>query len=126
MHLGYVASDRLKAIAYAAADVFVLPARDETLPLVLLESMASGTPMVASDVGGVSDVVRSGVTGYLARPGDPGDLACGIGRLLEQTTLRAWMRDRCRAIAVSEYSLELQVRRYASLYRTVVKDFRAA
>lgn len=120
VHLGYVSYEPLKAAAYAAADIFVLPARDETLPLVLLESMACGTPMVACDVGGIPDLVRPEVTGFLARRGDFTELAARIAQLLEDPALRRRMRSACRAIAVAEYPIELQVRRYLAVYRDVI------
>ena len=70
LNLGYVSSDQLKAIAYCAADLFILPTRADNLPLGLLESMACGTPLVSFRVGGVPELVRPGITGYLAEPGD--------------------------------------------------------
>ncbi|MBE9012965.1 glycosyltransferase, partial [Pseudanabaenaceae cyanobacterium LEGE 13415] len=55
--LGYIQDEALKAIVYSAADLFVFPTRADNLPLVLQESLACGTPMIACDVGGVSDLV---------------------------------------------------------------------
>jgi glycosyltransferase involved in cell wall biosynthesis len=118
--LGYVRDDARKAIAYSAADLFVFPTRADNLPLVLQESMACGTPMVACDVGGVSDLVRPGVTGYLAKPEDVNNLTQGIVMLLEDEELRQSMRQQCRAIAHSEYRLELQAHRYIELYKTLL------
>jgi glycosyltransferase involved in cell wall biosynthesis len=120
VNLGYVGSDRLKAIIYSAADLFVLPTRAESLPLVLQESMACGTPLVSFRVGGVPDVVRPGITGYLAEPEDAQDFRSGIVQLLEDSSLRAWMGQQCRAIAVKEYALELQVQRYIALYQQLL------
>ncbi|MGK7874693.1 MAG: glycosyltransferase family 4 protein [Xenococcaceae cyanobacterium] len=116
LHLGYASGDRLKSIAYSAADLFIFPTRADNLPLVLQESMACGTPMVSFEVGGVPDLVRPGVTGYLAEPDNPQDLCDGIVQLLENETLRERLSQNCRAIAVEEYPLELQAKRYIELY----------
>ncbi len=118
--LGYVNEDERKAIAYSAADLFVFPTRADNLPLVLQESMACGTPMISCDVGGVSDLVRPGVTGYLAKPQDINDLTQGIVMLLEDAALRQQMKQQCRSIAVSEYQLALQAQRYLELYNTLL------
>jgi glycosyltransferase involved in cell wall biosynthesis len=123
VHLGYVSYDRLKAVAFSAADVFVLPSRAETLPLVLLESMACGTPVVSFDVGGVSDLVRPGSTGYLARPEDFMDLRDGLAQLLGDPELCRRLSERCRTVAVDEYSTKKLVQRYLALYRTTIDDF---
>jgi len=85
-----------------------------------LESMACGTPVVSFRVGGVPELVRPGITGYLAEPGDANDLANGILQLLEDEALRQAMSQQCRAIALKEYPLELQVQRYLELYRQVL------
>jgi glycosyltransferase involved in cell wall biosynthesis len=122
LNLGYVSSDRLKAIAYSAADLFIFPTRADNLPLVLQESMACGTPMVSFKVGGVLDLVRPGVTGYLAQPEDPQDFYHGIMQLIEDKNLRASMRQTCRAIALEEYPVELQGQRYIELYRQALQS----
>lgn len=117
INLGYVSSDRLKSIAYSAADLFIFPTRADNLPLVLQESMACGTPMVSFNIGGVPDLVRPDITGYLAKPEDAGDFANGIVKLLEDNNLRDRLSQNCRAIALAEYPLELQAQRYIELYR---------
>jgi glycosyltransferase involved in cell wall biosynthesis len=66
----------------AAADAFVLPSEWEGLPLALLEAMAVGTPVVATAVGGVPEVVEDGVTGFLVPPGDSLALGAAVVRLL--------------------------------------------
>ena len=120
INLGYIDSDRLKSIAYSAADLFIFPTRADNLPLVLQESMACGTPMVSFNVGGVPDLVRPNITGYLAKPEDPEDFANGIVQLLEDNDLRDRLSQNCRAIALSEYSLELQAQRYIELYHQLL------
>ncbi|MBO3457604.1 glycosyltransferase family 4 protein [Aetokthonos hydrillicola] len=121
INLGYVSGDRLKSVAYSAADFFVFPTRADNLPLVLQESMACGTPMVSFKVGGVPDLVRPGVTGYLATPENVDDLCNGIIELWENDTLRQLMGQNCRQIALAESSLEIQAQRYTELYRQTLK-----
>jgi glycosyltransferase involved in cell wall biosynthesis len=120
INLGYISSDRLKSIAYSAADLFIFPTRADNLPLVLQESMACGTPMVSFDIGGVPDLVRPMVTGYLAKSEDAEDFCNGIVTLLEDDQLRQTMSVNCRAIAITEYSLELQAERYIKLYKQIL------
>lgn len=122
LNLGYVSSDRLKSIAYSAADLFIFPTRADNLPLVLQESMACGTPMVSFKVGGVPDLVRPGITGYLATPEDVKDFCNGIVQLLEDQSLRSRMGQQCRAITLDEYPLQLQAKRYVKLYRQILQN----
>jgi glycosyltransferase involved in cell wall biosynthesis len=121
INLGYISEDNAKATVYSAADLFLFPTRADNLPLVLQESMACGTPMVSFRIGGVPDLVRPGVTGYLALPEDARDFSNGIVQLLEDTDLRSCMRQNCRKIAFEEYSLEQQAQRYIELYRKVLQ-----
>ena len=122
LQLGYASGDRLKSIAYSAADLFLFPTRADNLPLVLQESMACGTPMVSFKIGGVPDLVRPGITGYLAEPENPKDFCNGIVQLLEDEALRLHMGNNGRAIAVAEYLLELQAQRYLKLYRNTLSS----
>ena len=120
MHLGYISSDRLKAIAYSAADLFLFPTRADNLPLVLQESMACGTPMVSFRIGGVPDLVRPGITGFLAPPEDTDQFCRSIVELLADDATRQQMKKNCRHIALEEYTLELQAKRYKQLYQQVL------
>jgi glycosyltransferase involved in cell wall biosynthesis len=122
LSLGYVDSDRLKSIAYSAADLLLFPTRADNLPLVLQESMACGTPMVSFNVGGVPDLVRPNETGYLAQAEDAQDFCQGVVQLLEDRELREKMSKNCRAIALEEYPLELQAKRYIELYQQVLAN----
>lgn len=122
IYLGHISNDRLKAIAYSAADLFLLPTRADNLPLVLQESLACGTPMISFKIGGVPDLVRPGITGYLAAPNDAADLSRGILELLEDQNLRDQMRQNCRAIALDEYPLQQQADRYIELYRNALNN----
>ena len=83
-----------------------------------------GLPWFPFRVGGIPELVRPGITGYLAEPGDANDLSNGIIQLLEDEALRHDMSQRCRAIALKEYPLELQVQRYLELYSQVLANAR--
>ncbi len=120
LHLGYSNSDRLLALAYSAADVFVIPSLQDNLPNTVLESMACGTPVVGYDIGGVPDMVRPRVTGLLAEVNNVVSLRVAIEELLQNQEKRIQMSANCRKIAVREYSLSVQARSYAQLYRSVI------
>ena len=114
--LGSIADDELLAHAYAAADVAAVPTIADALTQTAIESIACGTPCVAFDRGGVTDVVAHMKTGYQARFGDVADLARGLQTVLEGEGFGP----RCRETAEAEFSVELQVRRYLELYEELL------
>lgn len=122
VELGYIHDDEAKAVAYSAADVFIHPTRAESFGLVALESIACGTPVVAFHVGGLTEIVRDGITGSLAMPEDPRDLSNKIRDFfVGSREFRAEMSDRCRRIAEHEYPLSLQIERYLNIYRDLIQ-----
>ena len=84
---------------YAAAEMVVMPSDYESFGMVALEAMACGTPVIASDVGGLAYLVRHGRTGYRVPPRDPGALAEKITRLLTDEGLRRRMGQRAACFA---------------------------
>lgn len=116
-HLGYLSDEGLQRLAYTAADVFVLPSLADNQPLVVLEALACGTPVVAFDVGGIPEMVRHMQTGYLARYQDTQDLSHGIQLILENAPLKQDMRRACRTTAETDYALARQVQGYLEVYR---------
>jgi glycosyltransferase involved in cell wall biosynthesis len=124
LNLGFISSDRLKSIAYSSADLFLFPTRAEAFGQVAQEAITCGTPVVSFNVGGVPDLVRPGITGYLAKPEDHRDFSNGILELLEDEKLRAQMSQKCREIAIEEYDLGQQTRRYIELYDRILHERR--
>jgi glycosyltransferase involved in cell wall biosynthesis len=120
MDLGYISSDAIKAIAYAAADLFLFPTRGEALPRVALESISCGTPVVSFKVKGVSDIVRPGITGDSAEPEDVEGFAARITALIQDDERRERMRKECREIAVNEYDVEVIVQKHIDLYNEIL------
>jgi glycosyltransferase involved in cell wall biosynthesis len=118
--LGYLEDELSQRRAISAADVCVSPTLADNAPLLLVESLACGVPIVAFDVDGVGEIVRHLETGYLARRRDLDDLARGIDLLLDDDALRRRLIQRCRQVAEAEYSSEASARRYSRLYEQAV------
>ena len=103
---------------YPALDLQALVSHPfrETLPVSILEGMASGLAAVATDVGSVRDLVLDGETGRLVPPGDPGAIAGAIRALALDPARRAAYGLGARARAVEHFSLERMVAAYADLF----------
>jgi glycosyltransferase involved in cell wall biosynthesis len=82
-----------------SSDILILPSHTEGLGLVLLEAMSQGLPVVASDVGGIPEVVRDGVTGLLFPAGDADALAAAISKLVNHDRLRIEVRKNALEVA---------------------------
>jgi glycosyltransferase involved in cell wall biosynthesis len=116
----YTNSDRVLSMIYSAADIFVLPALQDNSPNTALEALACGLPVVAFDTGGIPEIVREGCTGVLVERGNAPALGSAIERLLQDGEVRQRMSANCRRVAVQEYALEVQARRYVELYDTLL------
>jgi glycosyltransferase involved in cell wall biosynthesis len=117
---GFINDDELLSVVYNSADIIVHPAVVENLPNSVIEAMACGKPSVAFDTGGVSDVVKHMETGYLAKHRTVEELVAGINLLLRDQTILIKMGQQCRETAKREYSVELQAKRFAGLYREII------
>ncbi|MFC2081645.1 glycosyltransferase [Candidatus Bipolaricaulota bacterium] len=100
-----------------ASDIAVLCSHVEGLPTSLIEAMAVGLPVVATDVGGVSEVVADGETGVLVPPGDPRALAQAIQDLIGDEVRRAAMSEAAQARVEERFSLSRTVEEHEDLYR---------
>ena len=101
----------------AHCDVLLMPSLHEGLPYTLLEAMALGVPVIASRVGGLSEVIEDGVTGLLVEPQCADALARAIQRLRENGTLRSSIAEEAKKVQRSQYSLEKMAQRYTQIYR---------
>jgi glycosyltransferase involved in cell wall biosynthesis len=100
----------------AGADVFVLSSRSEGLPVSVLEAMAAGLPVVATDVGGVSELVLDGETGLLVPAGDAPALTRALAWLLEDSARRRRLGAAARERVVRDFSLDAFRQAHLDLY----------
>jgi len=124
LHLGHIGNERLLSLVYSAADVLAIPSVHDNLPQTALEALACGTPVVGFAVGGIPEIVRPGITGLLAPAQDVDALRAAVGDLLQEPARRAELAANCRRIAVEEYALEVQARRYLDLYEMILAGHR--
>jgi glycosyltransferase involved in cell wall biosynthesis len=106
---------------YAAANVFALPSYSEGSPNVLLEAMDAGVPIVATDVGGVSEMIRHGEQGWLVRGGDVDDLANGIVALLSNAELCAALSSSARR-SLAAYAPSVYYAGLSALFESVLES----
>jgi glycosyltransferase involved in cell wall biosynthesis len=112
----FTGSHRDLSHLYAAADVVVLPSRTEGLPAVAIEAGMRGLPVVATDVGYVTDIVEDGVTGFVVSPGDPRAIAAGIVDALAHPEIGGAARARC----VLRFDLETVAARWDMLLTSLL------
>jgi N-acetyl-alpha-D-glucosaminyl L-malate synthase BshA len=103
----------------AGAAVFLLPSETESFGLAALEAMACGVPVVASDVGGLPEVIGAGEAGFLRPVGDVEGMATCARRLLDDPTLRRRMAAAARHRAETLFRPEPAIARYLEVYRRV-------
>jgi glycosyltransferase involved in cell wall biosynthesis len=119
--LGSVPNGELPGI-YAAADLLVLPSdRQESFGLVLIEAMACGKPVIASNLPGARTVVSDGQDGLLVEPGDVRDLAAKLRLLLDDAPRRKEMGARGRAKVEARYAWRRVIPQLVELYEQVLE-----
>ncbi|MGC8935052.1 MAG: glycosyltransferase family 4 protein [Thermoproteota archaeon] len=102
---------------YAAADVCALPSRAEAFGISALEAMATGKPVVASEVGGIPEVVKNGLTGKLVKPESPKELADALLELLSDEQKIRKIGYNARRVAENEFSWEVIAKKTEEIYR---------
>jgi D-inositol-3-phosphate glycosyltransferase len=105
---------------YSAAEVLVMPSHYESFGMVALEAMACGTPVVASQVGGLAFLVQDGITGYVVPDGDPQALADRLIYLIREPQLRRKMGEQAAAYA-QEYAWDQIANRILAQYRELLQ-----
>jgi glycosyltransferase involved in cell wall biosynthesis len=107
---------------YQKATAFILPSYWEAFPMTLLEALACGTPVIATPVGGIPEIIKNHETGILVPPGDSIRLAEAINYLLENEDVRLKMAREGRKLVIEQYSLENACNKLCSIYKQLMES----
>jgi glycosyltransferase involved in cell wall biosynthesis len=118
--MGFVSDEARMRLLYSACDVLALPSLQDNYPNTLAEGMACGLAAVASDTGGIPDLVRHGETGLLVPPGDAVRLAEQLARVLGDAALRARLAEAGRRAVEQACDERGVAARYLDLYRRAI------
>lgn len=102
-------------------DVFVLPSLSEGLPLSLIEAMACSLPNIASNVGGISEVIDDGLNGFIIPPADPEKLADRITYLLKNTQSASKIGKRALQKVKANFDLQTMINNYSRIYNEITQ-----
>jgi glycosyltransferase involved in cell wall biosynthesis len=121
-NVGRIYDEQLLGKLYSAADVVIMPSRQEAFGQVASEAQACGTPAVVFNRGGPIDIVAHKETGYLAKPFDTQDLANGICWVLDEQTKGDYLSKNSRQRAVSLFAPEVAGQKYLQMYENMLKS----
>lgn len=116
---GSISSESEISELYSACDLFVCPSRSDNLPNTVLESLACGVPIIGSDAGGIPDMVREGETGWSFQSDNPDSCSSAIQTAIASAARWPSMKQRCREIALQDYSLQRQATSYSKLFSSL-------
>ncbi len=116
---GFLSDERLLAAAFREARIFLLPSEYESFGLVLLEALAQGTPVIASRVGGIPEVLDDGRAGRLVPPNEVAPLAAAIQELYEDPAAGRALGEYGRTHVVPNYTWDRLVDRLEEVFRSV-------
>lgn len=119
-YTGHLHDDLSLRALYSAADVMLIPSRQDNLPNTGVESLACGTPVVGFDVCGLPDIVQHQHTGYLAKPFDTEDLAGGIQWVLADSDRHNTLSQQARAYAVKHFANAVVAEQYKAVYEAAI------
>ena len=120
--LGEVKDEHALAIAYSAADVMVVPSRQDNLPNTAIEAQACGIPVVAFKIGGLPDIITHSQTGWLAQPFDASEMAFGIQWVLEDENRWNSLSELSRKNVLTKFSPQIIAQQYSKLYEMVIQN----
>jgi colanic acid/amylovoran biosynthesis glycosyltransferase len=119
--LGSIGQDEIRE-EYRRADVFCLPSFAEGVPVVLMEAMAMGLPVVASALMGIPELVEDGVSGFLVRPGRADELQDALAAMAADPVLRAAMGGAGRRRVLEAFNIEDSARELECIFRDALES----
>lgn len=120
IHVQPAVSEVEKIKLFRSADIFVYPSYHEGMPMAVIEAMACGLPIVATQVGGLLDLVCPDLNGLLVPPGQPDQLAVAIHRLIVDPQIRHSMQAASFQLAQEKFDIENLVSRLVDIYQTLL------
>jgi glycosyltransferase involved in cell wall biosynthesis len=118
-HVPFSDRDRVREFLRTATAV-ALPTLEDNCPMVVLEAMAAGVPVLASEVGGVPDLIQPGVTGLFCNPQRPESFRAGVARLLDDPAFARQLAAQARQRARERFHPEVIARGHLEIYREVL------
>jgi len=115
-------SGKLKVSTFRNADIFVFPSHIENMPIVILEAMAAGLPIVSTNVGEIPDIIDSEINGFLVEPGDTKKLAEKLVTLIESPDLRDRIGRNNHTKARNYYDVEIGVRKLHKVFDDLLSE----
>ncbi len=104
-----------------ASDIFVLPSLSEAFPISILEAMGAGLPVIATEVGGIPEIIENGKSGFIIRPKDVDELADKIFILAKDKNLRENMGQYSKNLVQKKFDIKLMISSYQNIYKSLVK-----
>ncbi|MEO6903109.1 MAG: glycosyltransferase [Bacteroidia bacterium] len=117
-YFGSIQDNQKLSSLYAASDAIIIPSRQDNLPNVMLEALATGTPVIAFNTGGMKDVITNEYTGFLADTIDAAELLKGINNFLLKRKI--FNKREIRKFAEDFLSLDQQAKSYINLYNQIL------
>lgn len=117
--VGFISSQEKIAELYALSDVFVIPTLEDNLPNTILEALSCGTPVVSFNTGGITDMVKHNINGFIAEAKNAEQLATGIETVLVNEQNIPYAQN-ARNYIVENYSEEVIANKYIALYKTLI------
>jgi glycosyltransferase involved in cell wall biosynthesis len=118
--VGYLSDEESLALMYSAADVVIVPSRQESFSQVCLESISCGTPVVAFNYSGPRDIIVHKVNGYLATPYNTSDLALGVDWIFSELQKSNDLSLRAREVAVDKFDIKKVAQSHLKLYNKIL------